>query len=94
MQLSLRDVVTLDVLLEHLQNSAVDDGENTVGRSLRTMRESLPMEGGILSEMLVMHIQTTFTPLLLDGNSADLPASVRARIREIIASLDHGRSRM
>lgn len=94
MHLSLRDVVTLDVLLEHLQNFAIKDDESTDARRLRTMREHLPIEGDALDEMLVMHIQAIFVPLLLDGNPVDLPETMRPRIKELIASLDRGRSRM
>lgn len=94
MHLSLRDVVTLDVLLEHVQNSAIKVGESTDARRLRTVREHLPIDGDALDEMLVMHIQAILTPLLLDGNPVELPDTMMARIEELIAALDRGRSRM
>lgn len=92
MHLNLKDAVTLDILLEHLQNSAIRDGEITVAERLGTLREHLPNEGGAPDETLVLHVQTTLTPLLESNGPDGPPEAIKVRIREIFGSLDRGRS--
>lgn len=92
MHLDLKDTVTIDVLLEHLQTSAIRNDETTVAKSLGMMREYLPSEGGVPDETLVMHMQVALMPLLESNDPTGPPAAIKARIREIFSALDRNRT--
>lgn len=92
MHLDLKDAVIIDVLLEHLQTSAIRNDGTDVAKRLGTMREHLPTEGGVPDETLVMHIQSVLMPLLESNDPAGPPATIKARIREIFDSLDRNRT--
>ena len=93
MRLDLRDVVTIDVLLEQLLFFAIRDGEVCAARTLSTTREHMPTEGDVVDDTLAMHIQTLLTPLLESNDLADAPEAIKVRIREVLVSLDRNRTR-
>lgn len=92
MHLKPEDAHALDILLEHLQNSAIRDGKDTIAETFRMMREHLPKQGGVPDEKLVMDIQTILIPLLESNDPAGPPETLKARIREIFTFMDRGRS--
>ena len=92
MYLKPEDAQALDILLEHFQNSAVQDGRGGAVEAFSTMREHLPKQGGVPDEKLVMDIQTVLIPLLESDDPAGPPETIKARIRGIFGAMDRGRT--
>lgn len=92
MHLDPKDAQYLDALLKTYQTRASQEGKPMIARTIETMRDHLPKEGGVTDEKLVMDIQFLLLPLLENDDPAGPPETMKAHVRELFKSMDRGRS--